>query len=131
MPQFKDQLRKFMTLKRSIGVALLIGLTAPVMVSQAAAQEAAGDVVSFAEIAPIIATRCAVCHSATPTQRGYRTPPNGVAFDTPEQIKAKARPIEVWAILTEVMPLNNETDMTDDERALLAAWLAAGADISN
>ena len=108
--------------KAFFGAALLIGLAAPIAVAQEA---------SFAVVGPIIAERCAVCHSATPTQTGYITPPNGVTFDTPDEIADKADRIKLWAITTEIMPLNNATEMTDDERALLAAWLEAGADISN
>lgn len=102
----------------------------PLAASRAAAQEASDRVPAFGEIREIMAVRCVVCHSATPTQRGYIEPPNGVPFDTPEQIKAKAKDILDWAITSELMPFYNETNMTDEERVLLAKWLNAGADIT-
>lgn len=128
MPRARVRNCKYMALKRLVGVALFIACTAPFMASRAASQDAP---VSFAQIQSIMAVRCVVCHSESPTQAGFIAPPNGVAFDTPEQIKAKAAAIEVWAIQTGLMPLDDITKMTDDERATLGRWLAAGADISN
>ena len=124
MPQIRVQVCKYMVLKRLVGVALLVACTAPVMVPRAAAQDAP---VSFAEARAIMVVRCVVCHSESPTQAGFITPPNGVAFDTPEQIKAKAAAIEVWAIQTGLMPLDDMTKMTDDERATLGRWLPASS----
>ena len=115
-------------------------LSAALIVSGAVAAAAIGlsprttqaQAISFSEqIAPIIAERCTVCHSANPTQRGYITAPNGVAFDEPEQIKEAAVRINLWAVVDELMPLLNETNMTDEERDLLGAWIEAGADITN
>jgi len=106
-----------------IGVAAIGLVSAPPAVSQD---------ISFADqIQPIIAERCAVCHSESPTQRGYIWPPNDVTFDTPAQIQALAGKIEAWAINTPIMPLLNETNMTQDERDLVGAWITAGADIAN
>ena len=114
----------------TILLAIFAFQTGPFVVSRAAAQEATDRVPSFAEIREIMSVRCVVCHSVTPTQRGYIEPANGVAFDTPEQIKAKTKDIYDWAILSKLMPFYNETNMTDEERALLANWLKAGADIT-
>ena len=87
----------------------------------------AAQAVTFATIAPIIATRCAVCHAEKPTFAGFSEPPGGVLLDTPERIKAAAARIEQQAVATQAMPIGNLTKMTDDERALLGKWLAEGA----
>jgi uncharacterized membrane protein len=51
----------------------------------------------------------------------------GLVFDTPKQIHAQARLIEQVAVTTKVMPLGNETGMTQAERDTLGAWIRQGA----
>jgi len=70
----------------------------------------------------IVQTRCAVCHSSTPTDF-VTAAPGGVAYDTPAQIALYAPQIRVQAITSAAMPPGNLTEMTDDERNLLAAWI--------
>jgi uncharacterized membrane protein len=57
------------------------------------------------------------------------SPPLGITFDTPEQIKARADQIEQVAVESTVMPLGNATEMTAAERATLGAWIRQGAKI--
>ena len=83
--------------------------------------------VSFAQVAPIVAQRCAVCHAQTPTQPGFTAAPMGVLLDTPARIAANARRIDEQAVTTHVMPLGNVTHMTDQERGIVGAWIAQGA----
>jgi uncharacterized membrane protein len=114
----------------AVAAVLLLGLAiaiAPARPATAPAGAAAG--VSFAQVAPIIAERCTVCHAAKPTFAGFVQPPGGMTFDTPEQIKAAAPRIHQQTIATQAMPIGNLTKMTDEERALLGRWLAAGAPI--
>jgi uncharacterized membrane protein len=75
----------------------------------------------------IINTRCVHCHSKKPADDFYTSPPNNVMFDTTEQVDAMLSRIKVRAVDLQNMPLNNQTQMTDMERAELAAWLRAGA----
>ncbi len=88
---------------------------------------ARGATVAYADVAPIVARRCAVCHAAKPTQPGFAAPPEGVRLDSVAAIVANARRIDDVAVATHVMPLGNATHMTDAERATLGAWIAAGA----
>ena len=90
---------------------------------------AGGGSVSFAQIAPIIATRCEVCHATHPKEAGYTEAPAGVRLDTPGRIKAQASKIKQQAVTTHSMPLGNLTHMTAAERALLGKWVDAGAPI--
>jgi uncharacterized membrane protein len=82
---------------------------------------------SFAEVAPVIAERCAACHSSSPTQPGFSSPPGGIVLETPAQITARAGMIRT-AVRTGSMPLGNVTAMTDAERDLVVAWVDAGAE---
>ncbi len=79
--------------------------------------------VSFDDGVAIIETRCVVCHSASPMQPGFTAPPKGITFDTSDEIVARAALIRAQAINTETMPLGNITEMTQQERAILQAWL--------
>jgi len=82
--------------------------------------------VTFAEVRHVIDRRCAVCHSASPSDLTYGRAPGGVAFDTPDQIIARAARIRERAVVTRTMPPANKTHITDSERAILARWIAQG-----
>ena len=82
---------------------------------------------TFSEVRRIVAVRCAVCHAEAPTQPGFTVAPKGLLLDTAAQIVANAQNINEQAVLSKVMPIGNLTQLTDAERAILAAWIAAGA----
>ena len=67
----------------------------------------------------MIEERCATCHSGA-------SAPLGVRLETEAEITARAEDIERQAVQTRSMPPGNATGMTEDERKLLAAWLAEG-----
>ena len=74
--------------------------------------------VSFEQIQPVIAERCAPCHAGA-------SAPLGIRFETREQIEARIDDIERQAVQTHAMPPGNATGITDQERALLGAWIAS------
>jgi uncharacterized membrane protein len=84
-----------------------------------------GRDVSFAEVESIVERRCVSCHSDNPT--ATRSAPQGVTFDTPEEIVAQAGRIEAQAVDSNAMPPGNVTGMTDEERELLGEWVSQGA----
>ena len=86
-----------------------------------------GEVVPFVRAQSIVQERCVPCHSSNPSRMD--SPPLGITFDTPEQIKARADQIEQVAVESTVMPLGNATEMTAAERATLGAWIRQGAKI--
>ena len=104
----------------AVGVIVLAVAIAP---RQAQPSPAAGAV-GFADVRAVIARRCLPCHSATPSEPGFSSPPQGITFDTPDQIGARADLIYQQAVVTRNMPFNNLTGMTEQERALLATWHA-------
>nr|WP_218179282.1 urate hydroxylase PuuD [Pseudomonas gingeri] len=99
---------------------------APAPVAAAAPTASAADV-SFDKVHSVIQERCAVCHSAQPTSPLFSSAPAGVIFDTPEQIQLLAPRIQAQAITTQIMPLGNITQMTQQERDLIGAWINQGA----
>jgi uncharacterized membrane protein len=81
----------------------------------------------FAAVADIVVSRCSMCHAAEPVWAGIAHAPKGVVLDTAERIRAHARLIDITAVRSDAMPPGNITEMTANERATLATWLAAGA----
>jgi uncharacterized membrane protein len=85
--------------------------------------------VEAAEAQAIVERRCVTCHSADPTSDQFQTAPAGVVLDTPAQIADRAEQIRAQAVDSRAMPLGNVTEMTDEEREALGAWIAAGAPV--
>lgn len=81
---------------------------------------------AFAAVEDIVTSRCSMCHAREPVWAGIAHAPKDVALDTPERIRLHARMIEINAVRSRAMPPGNVTEMTDDERRTLAAWLASG-----
>ncbi len=81
----------------------------------------------FAQVSDIITSRCSMCHAAEPVWAGIAAGPKGVLLDSDEQIEVHAPLIDVVAVRSNFMPPGNITEMTSDERLVLASWIAAGA----
>ncbi|MFL6970173.1 MULTISPECIES: urate hydroxylase PuuD [Pseudomonas] len=82
---------------------------------------------SFEKVHSVIQERCSVCHSAKPTSPLFSAAPGGVMFDTPQQIQQQAARIQAQAVTSQIMPLGNITQMTQQERDLIGAWINQGA----
>jgi uncharacterized membrane protein len=85
--------------------------------------------VAFAEVENIVLSRCSMCHAAEPLWEGMVAPPKGVRLDTPEMIRKHRGEIQRQATLTHAMPPGNITEISPEERQILAAWIAAGAPV--
>jgi len=115
----------------SVGVFIaIIWSTAPKR--SAALRQAQGDAspVTFAQVDAIIGKHCRGCHAAAPTDAVFKIAPNGVKYDTPQQISAMAVKIKQRAVETNSMPFGNKTNMTQTERDLLGRWIDAGAKVN-
>ena len=82
--------------------------------------------VSFANVEEIVLSRCSMCHGAEPVWAGIVTAPRGILLDDSDHIRRNARLIGRNAAWSSAMPPGNVTEMTGEERAQIAAWLAAG-----
>lgn len=71
----------------------------------------------------IVATHCLMCHSTSPTHPTWRVPPNGVVFDTVDQISRHKDRVLMRAVQTRTMPLANQTGMKPEERHALGCWI--------
>jgi uncharacterized membrane protein len=111
------------------GMAAIVALSTlgPAGEEAAAGAPAAAEPVTFAQAEEVVIGRCSVCHMAEPAWEGIATPPNGVMLDTPERILLHAHDIELQAVRTHAMPPANLSEITPEERQILAAWIAGGA----
>ncbi len=83
--------------------------------------------ISFAEVNTIFQQRCISCHSSNPTDNTVSAAPSGVMYDTPAEIIKYKDKIMQRAVVTKTMPLNNKTNMTQEERNILRCWIGQGA----
>lgn len=85
--------------------------------------------VSYTEVHTIIQKHCVQCHSSTPTDDVYKVAPNGVKYDTPQDIFNKRDLIMQRVVITKTMPQNNKTNMTEEERNTIRCWIEQGASL--
>jgi uncharacterized membrane protein len=99
-------------------VALLAALVVFVAPRETAATSA--SVPDMAQVQAVVQQRCVMCHNAQLANKNVR-------LDTPEFLRQHAQQVLQQAVIARTMPLNNATQMTDAERALLRRWIEAGA----
>lgn len=118
-------------LPAALGALTLVGLVValapkvgPVVTARGAAavhDPAGGGIES------IVQERCVPCHSKTPSNRfGFAAAPNGVVFDTVNELRARAANVQEM-LSSRAMPPGNVTGMTDEERGEILTWIAHGA----
>ena len=103
-----------------------VAMVALALVSAPHRNEYEGEV-TFAMVQDIVEEHCVRCHSATPTHEIWTEAPQGVMFDSANQIVERAARINAQVVISQVMPLGNETGMTEEERSIIAAWYQRGA----
>ena len=105
------------------GTLIIVGLVVWLAPAPRAASAAAPAVVSMAQVKAVVDQRCALCHNAQVQQKN-------VALHTPELIKQHAQNVYQQAVVLKLMPMNNATQITDDERQLIKRWYEAGAPLN-
>jgi uncharacterized membrane protein len=109
------------------GIVAIVLLSAAGPSSSEETAAAPTEPVTFAQAEEVVISRCSMCHTAEPAWEGIAVPPKGVMLDTSERIRLYARDIELQAVMTHAMPPGNLTEITPEERQVLAAWIADGA----
>ena len=110
-------------------VSILILLATSFITAPQKNTNACPTIVSFAQVNTIITARCITCHSSKPTDDVYTAPPNGVVYDTPQDIVKMKDKIMQRVVITKTMPQNNKTNITPQERDLIRCWIEQGANI--
>jgi uncharacterized membrane protein len=80
---------------------------------------------TFASVEEIVMTRCSMCHAAEPVWEGITTAPKGILLDSTEHIHRNLRLAARNASWASAMPPGNVTEMTGEERAVIAAYMAS------
>lgn len=109
------------------GIAMMLGVA--FMSAPESMADKCSDKVSFTQVYSIINERCVSCHSAQPTDKIWTSPPNGVVYDTPEDIANLSEKIMQRVVITKTMPLNNQTGITPEERQIIGCWIEQGASL--
>ena len=105
------------------GTVLLVGLAiwlAPAPQPKAAAGTAGAPAPTLAAVQAVVEQRCVLCHNAQVQQKN-------VALHTPELIQQHAQALYQQAVVLKLMPMNNATQITDAERAIIQRWFEGGA----
>ncbi len=96
---------------------------APVSVAgSASATSAAGQndaKADFAAVRGVLEQRCYTCHGAQVQMKNLR-------LDEPALVRQNAQAIYQQVVVQKLMPMNNATQITDAERALIGRWFEAG-----
>jgi uncharacterized membrane protein len=103
----------------AVGVAVLLALIVWLKPAAPVASAAAPAPATLAQVQAIAAQRCVLCHGPALQSKGIR-------LDSPEEIQKHAAQIYQQVVVTKVMPLNNATGITEEERALFAQWFLSG-----
>jgi uncharacterized membrane protein len=99
-------------------VAILFALPDAVDASDAGAT--AAEEATYAKVKPLLDRNCSICHSAKPAMPFYAKAPDGVTFDSAQDLARFAARVLVMATQTDQMPPGNMTGMTESERQMLA-----------
>ena len=104
----------------AIGTLILVGVVIAVRPEPQAAAAAGAVPVKFEEVQAVVNQRCVMCHGPAMQSKNVR-------FDSPDEIAKHAQAIYQQAVVLKTMPMNNATQITDAERALIGRWFTAGA----
>lgn len=76
----------------------------------------------FADVHSIVIGRCSMCHAREPVYGDFRWAPKGVFLETESDIAKHARDIYLQAAVSHAMPPANVTNISDQDRLVLAQW---------
>ncbi|MFN3493494.1 MAG: urate hydroxylase PuuD, partial [Hydrogenophaga sp.] len=105
----------------AVGVVALLGLIVWLRPAPAPVVTVP-DTVGYAQVKPIIEQRCAMCH-------GEALQSKNVRLDSPALLGQHAQAVYQQVVVSKLMPINNATGLTEQERALIAQWFRSGAPV--
>lgn len=104
-----------------VGLILLAFWVAAPSVSSPSGNAGAEGPPDQAKITGLIEQHCVQCHARSPEHAGFSAPPAGFAFDSWDAILGQKAQIQ-QVVASQYMPLGNMTNMSDEERDIIAAW---------
>ena len=105
-----------------VGVAVILALLAWMAPAPSGAPAATAPAAAptLAEVRAIVDQRCLQCHGAQVQMKNVR-------LDSDDSLRQNAQAVYQQVVVTRIMPMNNATGITEDERARIGAWFSAGA----
>jgi uncharacterized membrane protein len=103
-----------------VGVVLILVVIVVLKPAPVAAPTANVAPVAFAQVKSVLEQRCYMCHGETAQMKGIR-------LDQTDGVRANAQGVFQQVTVTRQMPLNNATQITEEERQLIARWYNGGA----
>ena len=116
-----------------LGVAVMVAMVAWLRPAPPTVQMGATDLVAkgaypisvtgqidYKSVQKVLEQRCYMCHGEQVQMKNLR-------LDSSALVKQHAQAIYQQAVVQKLMPMNNATQMTDEERALIGRWYQAGA----
>ncbi len=104
----------------AVAGTLLIGALVVALRPAPPSAAAAAAPATLAAVNTIVQQRCVLCHNAQVQQKN-------VALHTPALVQQHAQALYQQAVVLKLMPMNNATQITEDERVVLKRWFEAGA----
>jgi uncharacterized membrane protein len=105
-----------------LSLAVLAAIVTLVAPRQAQLAANAPAEVNLAQVQQIVTQRCSTCHATMPSQPGFQVAPQGIVFDSAEDILRQAAAVHQQTVVTRAMPIGNLTGITDDERTAIDVW---------
>ncbi len=78
--------------------------------------------IPLADIFSIVDLHCNQCHHSQPTHPAFQSAPQGIRFDTAQDVYTYAQLIYQQTVVSRAMPLGNSSGMTENERNSIASW---------
>jgi uncharacterized membrane protein len=103
-----------------VGGVVIAGVIAWLTPQPSEAAKSQAGAADYAALRKVLEQRCYQCHGAQLQMKNVR-------LDTPQAVKQHAQAVYQQSVVAKTMPLNNATQMTADERALIGRWFEAGA----
>jgi len=93
------------------------------MIFFATAPHADAGTVADTEAPAIVSKHCVMCHAAKPAHESFQEAPKCIILERVDDLRRHAATIYAQTVQSRAMPLGNQTDMSEIDRASLGQWL--------
>ncbi len=101
-------------------VAVVVPTNSPINIANNSTPERADGQFDYQNVHRVLEQRCFMCHGAQLQMKNVR-------LDSPEGLKLHAQNVYQQVVVTRIMPMNNATGITEQERLVIKHWFEAGA----
>ena len=93
------------------------------MICFATAPHADAGTVADTEALAIVSKHCVMCHAVKPGHESFQEAPKGIVLESVDDLRKHAATIYAQTVQIRAMPLGDQTDMSENDRATLGQWL--------